>query len=106
MVDIQDENTQIEVVKTATFDEVIVKDICQELLGGKQWKVLAKMVKNIDQEPESVRRGILGYLTAVMLNSDGGKAESLAKILLEFEKNYYDSGKSGLAISCYMASRT
>jgi hypothetical protein len=67
-------------------------------MQNQPWKVLSGILKNIDSDAESARRSILGYFTKVLL--DKGDIAS-AMILEMFAENYYDSGKSGLVLSCY-----
>lgn len=101
--DMEDIDAAIEVAKTSDTSEYGegVKEICKELLkGGCTWKTMSGIIKETNADPETVRRGILNYLTAVFLNKGG---EQLAMIIECFEKNYYDSGKAGLVLSCYQA---
>jgi DNA polymerase III gamma/tau subunit len=77
-----------------------IRELCQTLLKGGSWGAVSKMVKNIKEEPEAVRRMILGYMSAVLLNGVNPRAH---QIMLCFEKNYYDTGKAGMTISFYEA---
>lgn len=108
IVDIPTEEGRLQAIQTVSLDEVQVIDICRKLIsnekGPQRWEALKKMIQNVDQEPESIRRSILGYLTSVLLNSSGPKASYIAKVMIEFSTNYYDSGKSGLAMSCFMTT--
>lgn len=75
-------------------------DLARALIGGKSWPEIAKLVKAIDEDPEGVRRLVLGYANAVCLG--GGKVSARAYNVLEcFRDNYFDMGKAGLTRSCY-----
>lgn len=64
------------------------------------WGEMAKILKDIEEEPESLRYMILGYATSVLLG--GGKLAGRAfQIINTFESNFYDSKKAGLVRACY-----
>ena len=75
-------------------------DLCRALIGKKPWPVVAKIVKGITQEPESVRRAVLGYAQSVLLGSNNGQAYI---VLDAFRQPFYDLGKPGLTMAAYMA---
>jgi DNA polymerase III gamma/tau subunit len=75
-------------------------NIAQALIYRKPWSDVAKMIKTVEEEPETVRRIILGYATTVILG--GSKFAPRAYLIIEsFRDNFYDSGKAGLAASCF-----
>jgi DNA polymerase-3 subunit gamma/tau len=79
-----------------------VKDICSILLKKEDhsaWEEVRSILKSQKMDPESTRRGILGYLNACLL----GGAEKAAFLMECFEENYYDSGAAGLSLSCFKA---
>lgn len=74
-------------------------ELCRALMNSP-WKKVSGILKGLDQDPESVRRAVLNYFSAVLLNS--GKAKAAA-ILDCFVDNFYDSGRAGLVLACYEA---
>lgn len=79
-------------------------DIARALINGDGWDKIRKIVKECDEEPESVRRLILAYASSVMLNG-GGKVANRAYLILEaFSSPLYDVGKPGLVRSCWEVS--
>ena len=66
------------------------------------WSEVAKLLKECEDEPETVRRVVLGYCKSVLLGG-GQLAKRAYQIILCFEKPFYDSGQAGLAASCYEA---
>ncbi len=67
---------------------------------GVRWPEVAKLLKSVDEEPEAVRRMVLGYFCQVLLG--GGKmADRAFKIIDVMSRNFFDSGKAGLAAACY-----
>lgn len=89
-----------DVIKEIHSEEAQIKMLCQALLKNERWSEIAKIVKGLTQEPETIRRAVLGYMNVVLLNS--GKEQ--AKIIIDaFLDPYYDSGKAGLTLSCWMS---
>lgn len=67
------------------------------------WNEVAKILKNLDDEPETVRRIMLGYAGSVLLGN--GKLAKRALFLIDvFGSNFYDSGQAGLIAACYAVS--
>lgn len=65
-----------------------------------KWVDMAKVLKEVDEDPESLRWMVLGYAQSVMLG--GGKAAERAyQIVLAFQFNFYDSKRAGLVSACY-----
>lgn len=92
-----EENLAMEVLQREDADHVAV-DLCRALISRKPWKDVATILRGIDQDAESVRRAVLGYASAVLLNKPDGRA---ALILECFENNVFDSGKPGLVLAAY-----
>lgn len=91
-----------EVLATFSSYETQIKDLCQTLITGKvKWKQVADLIRNLKEEPETVRRSILGYMNAVLLS--GKDAPRAAYILDCFKEPYFNTGPAGLTLSCYAA---
>src|ERR1700738_543738 len=69
-----------------------------------KWGEVAKVLKEIEDEPETVRRQILGYARAVLLNG-GPMAGRAYELIVSFEGHFYDSGAAGLVRACYEVNR-
>lgn len=80
-------------------------ELCRALIAGKDWGTVSKILLALDEEPETVRRMVLGYFNSVALKAGGGgaKAARAIGVMEAFECNYFDSGKAGLTISCFNA---
>lgn len=75
-------------------------DLCRILMKkGVGWKDVCKVLNGLKEEPEKVRRAVLGYYTSILLK--GGRNDLARKILECFEDNYYSTGRAGLVSSCY-----
>lgn len=65
-----------------------------------KWAEVAKILKGIDEEPESLRHMVLAYATNVLLG--GGKlAPQAAMVIQSFRDNFFDSKRAGLAIASW-----
>jgi hypothetical protein len=108
IIDVQGEENQLEGIEVATIDNIQIIDICRKLIakegGVKRWQELAGMLQNYEIDSENTRRAILGYLSKVLLGCKGEEGKRIALIMAEFANPYYDTGKSGLIVSCYMST--
>ena len=75
-------------------------EIARALLNQKtQWSDMAKILKEVDDQPERIRRMILTYMKNVLL---GGKKNNRAFLILQaFRDNFFDSEMAGLVAACY-----
>lgn len=106
VIDMDNTDRALKTLQAAGFGagspEVI--DICRILVeripGKAKWNKLKPILKDFKTDGESARRPILAYLEKVLLSS--GSME-IADIMKWFTENYYDNGKSGLVLSCFLA---
>ena len=67
-----------------------------------RWPEMAKALKTVEGDPESIRYIVMGYCNAILLNGKTGAfAERCYLILDSFCDNFYDSKKAGLTKACY-----
>ena len=77
-------------------------EIARLLLRKAPWPQLAKVLKEVQDEPEQLRYMILGYMTTVLLG--GGKLSGRAWLIIQIMRdNLYDSKKAGLVANCWEA---
>ena len=100
---LEDEEDQLEAITREGIKQQAV-DLAKTLLFGNKpkWPDVSKVRKMIDKgQAESVRRIVLGFTAAVMLNN---KAPArCAQVLDAFENNFYDSGYGGLCLASWKA---
>jgi DNA polymerase III gamma/tau subunit len=78
-------------------------ELCQAMLNGSPWKKISHILDGLrDEEPESVRRAVLGYCTTVLLRGENDRA---GIVMDELKRPIYDSGFPGLVLACYTAFR-
>lgn len=75
-------------------------EIARMLMKPKAtWPQMQEILKDIEEEPETIRYMVLGYCKKVLLGKGDHKRAAL--IITEFMDNFYDSKTAGLVISCY-----
>lgn len=75
-------------------------ELCRALLRKAKWAEVAELIQTIDEEPESMRRMILGYMNSCLLK--GGKIGDRAFMAIQIMRDHwYDCGKAGLTACCY-----
>ena len=76
-------------------------ELCRLLLKGGPWKPVAVVLSGLkDQEPESIRRIVMGYCSAILLKSDN---ERCGMILECFMEPNFTNGFPQLVFSCYQS---
>ena len=80
-------------------------ELCRLLVQGSGWQRCAKILKGLKKEdPESIRRNVLGYCQAILLN---GKTDDRVAIVMDaFMEPFYNSGYPQLVFAAYSAIRT
>lgn len=67
---------------------------------GVRWTEVSRVIKEIEDEPETIRRIVLGYASAVCLG--GGKLAGRCYMILSiFRDHFYDEGKPGLVRAAF-----
>jgi DNA polymerase-3 subunit gamma/tau len=107
VIDMDDEKRAISTLESAGHgpggEDVnqIVKIITHRTMPpGTKWSKISAILKEYKGDGESVRRPILGYMSAIMLNN---ASDELFFMMQPFKRNFFDSGKAGLVMACYEA---
>ena len=101
-MDMSHEEDVIERLGNGTHERKAI-EICRALLNSKtRWKEMATILKEVDEEPEQIRRMILGYMKNVALGG-GGISGRACRIIDLFRDNFFDCGLPGLVACCYNA---
>lgn len=101
VINIDDEELALQTLVENVTGDVDVREICQLLLKGGEWKQVSALLKKLDQSPEDTRRQALGYFNAVLLNSQTNNRA--ADLISLFSESFIYSGKAGLSLACYLA---
>ena len=74
-------------------------ELARALLKGESWKNVSNILKGLRQEdPESIRRLILSYMSKVLL--DNGNNNNAYIIMDRFEEPTYNIGFDGVILNC------
>jgi hypothetical protein len=82
------------------------KVICGRLLNrSKDWASIAKILKENEDDPETIRRGVLGYMEKVLLNPKNSEMDRIraSEVIEAFGFNLWEGGKPKLIQSFYKA---
>jgi len=93
------EEQRIDVAKVKSEQLAQGIELCRLLLSTSSWNKVAAILRGLKgQDAESIRRQVLGYMSAVLLNKDEVRA---GRIMEEFIEPFYNSGFPGLVYACY-----
>lgn len=95
------EDRQLEAAKRFAAQKSQIIELCNALMDQAPWKKVSKILKNIEQDPEQIRRSILGICNSILLNRGAARA---AVIMECFEEPTYNIGAPGITLSCYRAT--
>ena len=104
---ILDEDAAVEALNSAVAAaEVASIELCRILLETRtnRWDDIRFILKGIQEEPEKLRYGILGYLDAVLMSDNCKDPQRVVNLMDCFRESYMYSGKSALHGDCYTAS--
>ena len=91
-------------VKAWKGEEAQVIELCRALLNLQAWGSIQRILAGIEEDPEKVRRAVMGYMSAVALNDKSpSKAGVAADVFEAFRLPFYDTGKPGLVFACWNA---
>jgi DNA polymerase III gamma/tau subunit len=74
-------------------------DLCRLIAGRKGFAACAKILANLQDDPEKVRRLMLSYANSMLLKGNTRGAH----IIRYFQYNVYESGAAGLSLACFLA---
>ena len=105
VIDIADEAEALTAVDCFENEGHETIEICRILVSNDtgKWDKIRKILASVEEEPEAVRRMILGYLSKVLLNSKGN--DKVAEMLGCFTDSWFYSGKGGMVQSIYYACK-
>jgi DNA polymerase-3 subunit gamma/tau len=90
---------RLEVAKQTAAQVSQSIELCRALIENSGWKKISFILNGLrDQDPESIRRVILGYCQSVLLKAPNDQA---AKIIECFWEPLYNIGWPGLTFQCY-----
>lgn len=100
---LEDEEDMIQTVLKGDQQTAAI-DLARKLMDrNTAWGDVAKVLKGLDEDPEGVRRAVLGYAQAILLSDKPTPAvmPRAAQILMIFRYDFFNSGKPGLTAACW-----
>lgn len=100
IIKIESEEDQLAAVSSGVANSAAI-EIARALINPKAtWGAVSKLLKDVEDEPETVRRVVLGYCKSVLLGG-GNLAPRARDIIFTFEKAWYDGGAASMVACCY-----
>lgn len=96
-----DEEEVAKVIETVVKRESQTIELCRALINGKSWKEVRSILSNLKDDPERIRRAVLGYASKVLLSSTGSNADQAFLVIQCFENSFFNSGFAGLVGASY-----
>jgi len=98
VLDLEKESEMLKAIAPIDSESIQIIDLCRALYAKKKWKDISAILREIkNEEPEKIRRAILGYHQSILLNKEDQRAFI---IMAEFDYNTYDSGFAGIVLRC------
>jgi hypothetical protein len=100
---LEDEEDMLNAIEKSST-ELTGFNIAQALFNYKTtWDDIAKILQSVEkgrEEPEAIRRIVLGYANSILLK--GGKLSDKAMLVINsFRDNFFNSNQAGLTAACY-----
>lgn len=90
---------RMEVARQTAAQQGEVINLCRALMDNSNWKKVKTILDSIrDQEPENIRRMVLGYCQSTLLRNEQDRA---AAIIEAFWEPTYNIGFPGVVYACY-----
>ena len=94
---------RLKLAKQAAEQQSQVIELCRALLSATGWKKIANILSGLkDEDPESIRRAVLGYCNSILLKGENDRA---GIVMDEMEENLFNTGRAGLTLRCYRIIR-
>lgn len=106
IVDLE-EPDQMRVLESVDAQEAAV-NLAALLVKDAPWHAISKALDVVKDDPEKIRRGVLGYATAVLTKQpkDSPFRRRLWKICNAFRYDFFATGRSGLIMACFEVTET
>jgi len=102
IIDLNPKDMQKQVQIQAEKEQQVIQ-LARALITKQKWSKVAKILKELSQEdPESLRRLVMRYMSSAILNSKKEEQSSRPYLIMDaFREPFYDNGREGLILACY-----
>lgn len=95
-----DEEKRLDVARQTAAMQSQAIELCRVLLKKSSWKEVIPILNGLkDQEPEDIRRVVMGYCQAILLKMDNERA---GMVLEHFMEPTYSAGFPQITLNCYL----
>lgn len=92
-------DVRLEVARQQAERQSAVIELCRALLNRNGWRKVSGILRGLKgDDPEKIRRAVLGYCSAVLLKSDSVNA---AFVMEQFREPTYNNGFNDIVFACY-----
>lgn len=99
VIDIKNDEKILSAIIDFSSEKAEIVELFNALLKKTSWKDMAKILKNIDENPERLRYAILTRMTNILLS--GKKSDKAFLVIDEFKESFMYTKKAGLVSACY-----
>lgn len=103
IIDLPPDDQEDSVAEKAETEAVAI-DLCRALMGAStKWKQIAQILTGLKankEDPERIRRAVLGYCSTILLK---GKNPQAYLVMDSFRDGFYDAPMAQLILACYEA---
>lgn len=101
VLDIMEDDLLARAIDEQTVDNAQVIELCRQIMNG-DWVTCQTILRNLKEEPENVRYGILGYFNSILLNPQStGNHDFASMVIKRFKESFMYIGKAGLTDACF-----
>lgn len=94
-----DGDDRLQIAKQQAERQSQTIELCRALTQGAGWRKVANILNGLkDEDPETIRRQVLGYCQAILLKEENNAA---AAVMEEFDDPFWNSGFPALVKACY-----
>lgn len=80
---------RLEIAHQTATEQSQVIELCRALIKGEKWGAVSKILQGLkDQEPESIRRMVLGYMQSILLKEANERAAFIMECFWEVTYNH------------------
>lgn len=99
---LENSDSQLEAIENSDVEAASL-DLARAIFKrDTTWSDICLILKNIQDEPEMIRRVVLGYAKSVLLSGNKQNGKFAAYVISLFSDNFYDSGLAGLSAACFL----
>jgi DNA polymerase III gamma/tau subunit len=101
VIDLENDDEIVAAIMDFTVSESGIKDLCQALLQNKTWATVSKILAGMQEEPETIRYAVLGYMNTVLMGAENPRA---AQIISNFLESFMYTKRAGLTYACFVST--